>query len=73
MPRVKDTISRRDNKGRILPKGVTQRSDGRFMFRMMRNGKLSAPIYDWDLTRLKNGQKNFVHRWMQVCAVLIPA
>ena len=70
MPRVKDTISRRDNKGRILPTGVTQRSDGRFMFRMMRNGKMSAPIYDWDLTRLKKRAEEFRS---QVCAVLIPA
>lgn len=59
MPRVKDTISRRDNKGRILPKGVTQRTDGRFMFRMMRNGKMSTPIYDWDLTRLKKRAEEF--------------
>ena len=53
MPRFKDTKSRRDNKGRILPKGISQRKDGRYIFRMMYGGKMSKPIYDWDLTRLK--------------------
>lgn len=52
MPRFKDTTSKRDNKGRILPKGISQRKDGRYIFRMMRNGKMTKPIYDTDLTRL---------------------
>ena len=53
MPRFKDTKSRRDDKGRILPKGISQRKDGRYIFRMMYGGKMSKPIYDCDLTRLK--------------------
>ena len=53
MAKPKDTYSRRDSKGRIMPKGISERSDGRYIFRMTYMGKTYKPIYDTDLQRLK--------------------
>lgn len=43
---------RKDNNGRVLPDGVTQRKDGRYLYRTQRNGKTEY-IYDTDLNSLK--------------------
>lgn len=43
---------RKDSNGRVLPDGVTQRSDGRYLYRSQFNGK-TVYIYDTDLNSLK--------------------
>lgn len=51
--RKKESVKKRDNKGRILPNNISQRKDGRYIFRMMADGQCYGPIYDWDLKRIK--------------------
>lgn len=51
--RKSETVKKRDDKGRILPNNISQRKDGRYIFRMMADGKVYGPLYDWDLKRLK--------------------
>lgn len=53
MTKTVDTYSKRDSKGRIMPRGISQRKDGRYIFRMTYMGKRYKPIYDTDLQRLK--------------------
>lgn len=53
MAKPVDTHSKRDSKGRILPKGISQRKDGKYIFRITYEGKRYKPIYDTDLARLK--------------------
>ena len=53
MAKPVDTHSKRDSKGRILPKGISQRKDGKYIFRITYEGKRYKPIYDTDLSRLK--------------------
>jgi integrase len=52
--RKKESGKRRDSKGRILPTGITQRKDGRYMWRCTYNGITYHPVYSWDLKWLKN-------------------
>lgn len=53
MAKPVDTYSKRDKKGRIMPTGISQRADGRYIFRITYEGKRYKPIYDTDLNRLK--------------------
>ena len=48
-----ETGVKRDNKGRILPKGISQRKDGRYIWRYTYNGVTFKPVYSWDLQELK--------------------
>ena len=48
-----ETNVKRDNKGRILPKGISQRKDGRYIWRYTYNGVTYKPVYMWDLKELK--------------------
>lgn len=50
---VKKDGVRRDNKGRILPSGISQRKDGRYIWRCTYDGVSYPPVYDSDLKRLK--------------------
>ena len=45
-------MSRKDSNGRVLPTGVSQRADGRYIFRKKVAGKVIY-LYDRDLTELK--------------------
>ena len=47
-----ETGVKRDNKGRILPKGISQRKDGRYIWRYTYNGVTFKPVYSWDLQTL---------------------
>ena len=49
---------RKDNNGRVLPDGVTQRKDGRYLYRTQENGK-PVYIYDQDLNVLKEKIKKY--------------
>lgn len=49
---VKTMKKRMDNKGRVLPKGITQRKDGRYQGRIYSKGK-ELVLYDKDLASLK--------------------
>lgn len=51
--RKKETVKKRDDKGRILPTGISQRKDGRYIWRYTYNGVTHKPIYSWDLAELK--------------------
>lgn len=53
MGKPADTYSKRDKNGRIMPTGISQRKDGRYIFRYTYEGVTYKPIYDWDLNRLK--------------------
>lgn len=55
MPRGRkaEKNAKRDNKGRILPKGISQRKDGRYIWRYTYNGVTYKPVYSWDLQQLK--------------------
>lgn len=44
---------RRDEKGRVLPTGISQRKDGRYIWRFMYKGVAYPAIYSWDLKDLK--------------------
>lgn len=48
-----ETNAKRDNKGRILPKGISQRKDGRYIWRCTYNGVTYKPVYSWNLQELK--------------------
>ena len=48
-----ETSVKRDNKGRILPKGISQRKDGRYIWRYTYEGVSYKPVYSWDLKALK--------------------
>ena len=48
-----ETGVKRDNKGRILPKGISQRKDGRYIWRYTYEGVSYKPVYSWDLKALK--------------------
>ncbi len=45
---------RRDDKGRILPKGISQRADGRYIWRFTHDGFTYPPVYNKDLKSLKD-------------------
>lgn len=49
---------RKDSNGRVLPDGVTQRGDGRYLYRVQKNGKTEY-IYDRDLNKLKEKIKQY--------------
>lgn len=49
---VKTMKKRLDNKGRVLPKGISQRKDGRYQGRIYSKGK-ELVLYDKDLASLK--------------------
>lgn len=51
--RKAETNVKRDNKGRILPKGISQRKDGRYIWRFTYDGVSYKPVYMWDLKELK--------------------
>ena len=51
--RKKETVKKRDDKGRILPTGISQRPDGRYMWRCMYKGVSYGPIYSWNLGEIK--------------------
>lgn len=51
--RKPETNVKRDNKGRILPKGISQRKDGRYVWRLTYEGVTYKPVYSWDLQKLK--------------------
>lgn len=44
---------RRDDKGRVLPKGISQRADGRYIWRFTHDGFTYPPVYNKDLMSLK--------------------
>ena len=44
------SAKRRDNKGRVLRDGESQRSDGQYMFRYTEKGGTRRTIYSWRLT-----------------------
>ena len=44
--------NRKSKSGRVLPKGVTERKDGRFLYRYSLYGK-TCYLYDKDLNELK--------------------
>ena len=51
---------RRDNKGRVLRDGESQRSDGQYMFRYTEKGGVRRTVYSWRLTatdRLPEGKR----------------
>lgn len=48
------TNVKRDDKGRILPSGISQRKDGRYIWRFTYEGVSYTPLYSWDLAELKN-------------------
>lgn len=51
---------RRDNKGRVLSPGESQRSDGQYMFRYTEKGGVRRTVYSWRLTatdRLPDGKR----------------
>ena len=47
---------KKDNKGRILEKGFSQRKDGRYCYRYQLNG-VTKSVYDLDLTNLREKAK----------------
>ena len=52
---------RRDNKGRVLRNGESQRSDGKYMFRYMDHAGKRKTVYSWKLVstdKLKEGQRD---------------
>ena len=52
---------RRDNKGRVLRNGESQRSDGKYMFRYTDNTGERHTVYSWKLVstdKLKEGQRD---------------
>ncbi len=49
-------VSRKDNKGRKLDTGFSQRKDGRYCYRYQLNGETKS-IYDWSLPNLKEKAK----------------
>lgn len=54
------TEKRRDNKGRILHNGESQRPDGKYMFRYVDGTGTRKTVYSWKLVntdKLKDGQK----------------
>lgn len=51
--RKKETVKKRDDKGRILPTGISQRKDGRYIWRYTYNGVSYGPKYSWDLGEIK--------------------
>jgi len=51
--RKKEVIVRFDTMGNALPPGISQRKDGRYIWRFSHNGITYKPVYDWDLERLK--------------------
>ena len=51
----------RDNKGRVLRNGESQRSDGKYMFRYPDNTGERHTVYSWKLVstdKLKEGQRD---------------
>lgn len=50
---IKKEGVRYDNKGRKLPKGISQRKDGRYIWRLTYGGIAYPPVYDNDLKRIK--------------------
>lgn len=51
--RKPETGAKRDNKGRVLPKGISQRKDGRYIWRFTYDNVAYKPVYMWDLKQLK--------------------
>lgn len=58
-------MARKDNKGRNLRTGESQRSDGRYMYRYKDEitGK-RITIYDMDLASLREQEKRSIKIWM---------
>lgn len=58
-------MARKDNKGRNLRTGESQRSDGRYMYRYKDEitGK-RITIYDMDLASLREQEKRSIRIWM---------
>lgn len=50
-------VGRKDNKGRNLKEGESQRSDLRFQYRYTDNTGKRCIIYDWDLAELRKKEK----------------
>ena len=48
---------RKDNKGRILRTGETQRSDGRYCYRYMELDGKRKYVYDMDLNALREKER----------------
>ena len=59
------SMARKDNKGRNLRTGESQRSDGRYMYRYKDEitGK-RITIYDMDLASLREQEKRSIRIWM---------
>lgn len=59
------SMARKDNKGRNLRTGESQRSDGRYMYRYKDEitGK-RITIYDMDLASLREQEKRSIKIWM---------
>ena len=51
---------RKDNKGRNLRLGETQRADGRYMFRCKNNAGKTVCIYSMDLAELREKEKQLL-------------
>ena len=58
-------MARKDNKGRNLRTGESQRSDGRYMYRYKDEitGK-RITIYDMDLASLREKEKKDIKKWV---------
>ena len=57
-------VKRKDSKGRVLPDGVTERADGRYLYRYQYYGKTKF-IYDRDLNALKD---KILKKKMEICS-----
>ena len=62
-------MSRKDNKGRVLFKGETQRKDGRYAYSYTDQLGKRHSIYDKDLVKLRLKEKEIHRRMVRLISI----